>query len=70
METGSAKTLKVAIKVHEGEHSTKVVWWFNVNSVQQYSRDVVEAEISLFPHIQAKALQLNLFHFDEIAGKV
>ena len=71
METGSAKTLKVAIELHEGEHSTKKVWRFNVDSVQQYSRDVVEAEIiSLFPHIQAKGLRLNLFHFDEIAGKV
>ena len=66
MEIGSAKTLKVAIELHEGEHSTKKVWRFNVDSVQQYSRDhVVEAEI-----IQAKGLRLNLFHFDEIAGKV
>ena len=51
MEAGSAKTLKVAIELHEGEHSTKKVWRFNVDSIQQYSRDVVEAEIiSLFPH--------------------
>ena len=54
METGSAKTLKVVIELHEGEHSTKKVWRFNVDSVQQYSRDVEAEIIRLFPHINAK----------------
>ena len=71
MEAGCAKTLKVAIELHEGEDSTKKVWRFNADSIHQYSRDVVEAEvISLFPHVQAKGLRLKLFHFDEIAGRV
>ena len=71
MEPGCTKTLKVAIELHEGEDSTKKVWRFNADAIHQYSRNVVEAEvISLFPHVQAKGLRLNLFHFDEIAGTV
>ena len=71
MEAGCSKTLKVAIELHEGDKSTKKVWRFDADTIRRYSRDAVEAEvISLFPHIQAKGLRLNLFHFDEIAGRV
>ena len=72
MEASCAKTLKVAIELHEGtEKTTKKVWRFKADSIPQYSRDVVEAEVlELFPHIQAKDLRLKLFHFDEIAGRV
>ena len=71
MEAGCSKSLKVAIELHEGDKSTKKVWRFNADTIRQYSQDAVEAEvISLFLHIQAKGLRLNLFHLDEIAGRV
>ena len=74
MNTGHcvcAKALKVAIELHESEDLIKKVWRFNADSIPQYSRDAVEAEVlSLFPHVEAKGLRLKLFHFDEIAGRV
>ena len=65
----SVDKLKIVIELHEGEKSTKKVWRFNV--AEHYSKSKLEHEIEgLIPHITNKGLKLNLYHNDELAGKV
>ena len=63
--------LKIAIELHEGEKSTKKIWRFSVDLVQSYTKTQLEEEIEcLFPHIKEKGLKLQLYHYDDLAGKV
>lgn len=63
------QALKVAIKLHEGETVSTKIWRFS--TTRDYTRDEVEREVaSLFPHIIKKGLRLDLFYYDDLAGKI
>jgi hypothetical protein len=61
---------KIVITLHEGEKVTNKIWRFN-NTSDRYSKEETVKEIlSLFPHLVKKGLDLDLYHYDELAGKV
>ena len=63
--------VKIAIELHEGQKSTKKIWRFDVSSAKSFTKSLLVNEIEgLFPHIKKKGLSLNLYHCDELAGKV
>ena len=63
--------LKIVVELHEGEKATKKIWRFGVDLVQSYTKTQLEEDIEcLFPHIKEKGLKLQLYHYDELAGKV
>ena len=62
---------KIAVVLHEGEKETKKIWRFNKDLCREYTKSGVLKEIGLlFPHVEKKGLQLELFHFDDLVGKV
>ena len=56
--------LKIVVELHEGEKENLAVW----DLVQSYTKPQLEE--CLFPHIKEKGLTLQLYHYDELAGKI
>ena len=62
---------KIVIALHEGENVTNKIWRFDSNASDGYTKEETVKEIlSLFPHLVKKELDLELYHFDDLAGKV
>ena len=61
--------VKIIVQLHEGEKTTKKIWRFDPTIT--YSKDNVCAQVKeLFPHLCKKGLEVELHHYDELAGKV
>ena len=61
--------IKIIVELHQGEQTTTKIWRYN--SHKKYQQKMVSQEIlQLFPQVVKRGLGLNLFHFDELAGKV
>ena len=57
--------------LHLKSNVVKKVWRFEPSRIEQYSRSIVEDEISkLFPDVSRKGLRMNLWYEDDIAGKL
>jgi hypothetical protein len=60
--------LKIVVALHEGDKETRKI---NPDLRKEYTKDETEKQITLlFPHIKKKGFKLELYHYDELAGKV
>lgn len=63
--------VKIVVVLHEGDQETKKIWRFDPDLWKEYTLEaVVKDTIQLFPHIQKKSLGLQLYHYDDLAGKI
>ena len=59
------------IELSEGTSSTKKLWRFYAENIQEYTLEELRVGIlSLFPHLQKKNFSVNLWHEDDLVGKV
>ena len=64
-----AGKLKIAVKLHEGDKSTTKIWRLKEERI--YTKKQLEEDISaLFPHLAKKGLLVNLYHLDDMVGRV
>lgn len=73
MASDHPNPVKIVVELHEGDKSTKKIWRFDpdVDVDERYTRDSVSSEIKkLFPNLLRKGLDIELHHYDELAGKV
>ena len=69
--SGNNSRAKVIIHLHEGAVSTTKLWRFDADCLKEYTLDGLKCEIlSLFPHLQKKKLSVNVWHVDDLVGKV
>ena len=62
---------RVVVVLHIGSADVRKVWRFDTNSIKQYVRAGVEAElVELFPDVARKGLKFDLWYEDDLAGKV
>ena len=64
-----APHFKIIVKLHEGEKTTTKIWRFKAD--QQYTLQTVCYEVvQLFPQITKRGVNVELYHFDDLAGQV
>lgn len=69
MASPSEREVKIIVELHEGEKSTKKIWRFDQQKT--YSKEAISTEVKkLFPHLSKKGLDVQLHHYDALAGKV
>ena len=63
--------VKIVVELHEGERSTVKILRFDESKTTEYKMKSMCCDIKeLFPHISKKGLEIELYHVDELAGRV
>ena len=67
----AVQRVKVIVLLHEGDTSTSKLWSFEAESIQEYTFLKIQGEVlSLFPHLKEKNYSVELWHEDDLVGKV